>query len=277
MKRSISAFFLIVLWLTICGFGGRGISGSGGGGTATLEGGDGSSLTGLQLDQFVTQTAWRIFYSNADGDIVELALGTDGYLLKAKGASAAPEWSNTFSAQIDDSAAQFKSATASKGTLKFDQTGISDTKVVTVKYTATADVTHNPTLTSTAYNFGAINVLSTGNISGKVPMITKSDNYTLGTDDAQEAYGYMVWMSGDAKILTLPAVAAGMSVCVYSTDALTKVVDPNGSDGIRMGAARDTDGHKITSPGAIGDFVCLVADSADGWTVLGKSGTWVAE
>ena len=122
-----------------------------------------------------------------------------------------------------------------------------------------------------------LNFVTTGTISGKIPMITKSDNYTLGTDNAQEAYGYMVWMSGANKTLTLPAVAAGMSVCLYSTDAEIKRVDPNSSDGLRMGAARDTDGDAIASTAAIGAFVCLVADSADGWTVLGKSGTWTAE
>ena len=42
------------------------------------------------LTQFVDQTAWRLFYSNTDGDVVELALGTDGTFLKSNGASAAP-------------------------------------------------------------------------------------------------------------------------------------------------------------------------------------------
>lgn len=130
----------------------------------------------------------------------------------------------------------------------------------------------------TDLNFSALNLVTTGNITGKIPMITKTDNYTLGADSAQEAYGYMLWISGDSKIVTLPAVVAGMSVCVYSTDATAKVVDPNASDGIRNGTAtRNADGHKITSGGTAGDFVCLVADSADGWTVLGKSGTWTDE
>jgi hypothetical protein len=103
-------------------------------------------------------------------------------------------------------------------------------------------------------------VTSGGTISGKMPMITKSDDYTLGADNAQEAYGYMVWMTGDGKILTLPAVAAGMSVCVYSADSLDNVVDPKGSDGIRNGTTtRNAEGHKITS-GATDEasFVCLV-------------------
>jgi hypothetical protein len=122
------------------------------------------------------------------------------------------------------------------------------------------------------------NIAVTGTISGKMPIITKSDDYTLGTDSAQEAYGYMVFMSGANKVLALPPVVAGMSVCAYSVDATAKVVDPNASDGIRNGTAdRNTDGHKVTSGGTAGDFVCLVADSADGWTVLGKSGTWTDE
>lgn len=42
------------------------------------------------LTSFVAQTAWRLFYSNADGDVIELALGADGTYLKSNGASAAP-------------------------------------------------------------------------------------------------------------------------------------------------------------------------------------------
>lgn len=131
----------------------------------------------------------------------------------------------------------------------------------------------------TDVSFSALNLVTTGTVSGKIPMISKTSAYTLGTDNAQEAYGYMVWLTGDGTVLTLPAVTAGMSVCVYSADSYDKVVDPNGSDGIRNGTTtRNADGHKITS-GATdqGSFVCLVADSADGWTVLGKSGTWTDE
>lgn len=42
------------------------------------------------LTSFVDQTAWRVFYSNADGDVTELALGADGTYLKSNGAAAAP-------------------------------------------------------------------------------------------------------------------------------------------------------------------------------------------
>lgn len=42
------------------------------------------------LTQFVGNTAWRVFYSDANGDITELALGADGTFLKSNGAAAAP-------------------------------------------------------------------------------------------------------------------------------------------------------------------------------------------
>jgi len=42
------------------------------------------------LTDFDEQTAWRLFYSNADGDVTELALGDDNTYLMSNGASAAP-------------------------------------------------------------------------------------------------------------------------------------------------------------------------------------------
>jgi len=44
------------------------------------------------LTSFVDQTAWRLFYSNNLGDVIELALGTDGQYLKSTGATSAPEF-----------------------------------------------------------------------------------------------------------------------------------------------------------------------------------------
>ncbi len=42
------------------------------------------------LTQFVGNTPHRVFYSDASGDVVELALGADGTFLKSNGASSAP-------------------------------------------------------------------------------------------------------------------------------------------------------------------------------------------
>lgn len=42
------------------------------------------------LTSFVDQTAWRLFYSNVDGDVTELAFGVDGTYLKSTGVTSAP-------------------------------------------------------------------------------------------------------------------------------------------------------------------------------------------
>ena len=44
------------------------------------------------LTQFIGNTAYRVFYSDASGDVTELALGADGTFLKSNGASAAPSF-----------------------------------------------------------------------------------------------------------------------------------------------------------------------------------------
>ena len=42
------------------------------------------------LTDFTEQTAWRVFYSNTDGDVTELPLGADGTFLKSNGVTSAP-------------------------------------------------------------------------------------------------------------------------------------------------------------------------------------------
>lgn len=44
------------------------------------------------LSQFVDETAWRTFYSNASGDVTPLTFGTSGQVLTSNGVSAAPTW-----------------------------------------------------------------------------------------------------------------------------------------------------------------------------------------
>jgi len=42
------------------------------------------------LTEFVDQTAWRLFYSDTDGDVTELAFGADGTYLMSNGEAVAP-------------------------------------------------------------------------------------------------------------------------------------------------------------------------------------------
>jgi hypothetical protein len=44
------------------------------------------------LTQFVSQTPWRIFYSDGSGDVIELALGANGTVLTSAGTASVPTW-----------------------------------------------------------------------------------------------------------------------------------------------------------------------------------------
>ena len=75
------------------------------------------------LTSFVEQTAWRLFYSNTDGDVVELALGADGTCLKSNGAAAAPTFGTpagagtvtTSGTPVNNDYAKFTDATTIEG------------------------------------------------------------------------------------------------------------------------------------------------------------------
>jgi len=62
-------------------------------------GGGGGGYT--NLTSFIAQTPWRLFYSNTDGDVVELGFGADGEYLKSNGASLAPTWATPSGAAHD--------------------------------------------------------------------------------------------------------------------------------------------------------------------------------
>jgi hypothetical protein len=47
------------------------------------------------LTEFVNQTPWRVFYSNGDGDVIELAIGASGRVLTSNGTTSAPSWETT--------------------------------------------------------------------------------------------------------------------------------------------------------------------------------------
>jgi hypothetical protein len=53
-------------------------------------GGGGGGYT--HLSQFVDEATWKLFYSNADGDVTELVLGTVGQYLKSGGLAVIPTW-----------------------------------------------------------------------------------------------------------------------------------------------------------------------------------------
>lgn len=89
-------------------------------------------------------------------------------------------------------------------------------------------------------------------------------NYTVGTDDASELYGGIIYVTGSATI-TIPAVAAGANFKVIVVGANTVSVDPNASDLIILNGTALDDGDKITSGGTTGEVAEIYYYNSTGW------------
>jgi hypothetical protein len=97
---------------------------------------------------------------------------------------------------------------------------------------------------------------------------------TQGEMTAAGIYGTAFFATG-AGTWNLPAAAAGMSFCLYSTTAAAIIINPDDADTITYDGVKDTAGHQIASPSGAGDFICMVAYDATDWFTFGHSGTWV--
>jgi len=121
-------------------------------GSATLDtgvvGDNEIDYTNVTLADFDYQTAWRVFYSNADGDVTELALGTNGQYLKSNGADQAPSWGDPSGAGDITAVgpgyaagAAFTDGVVSTGTTMFVWEGTTDDAIELNIISPTADPT----------------------------------------------------------------------------------------------------------------------------------------
>jgi len=111
------------------------------------------------------------------------------------------------------------------------------------------------------------------NLAGYVEVLSCGED-TLLTQ--AQVRGQLILVSATATI-TLPSAWVGAVVTIYSKTAAAVMVDPNVDDRIVLDGVAGGGGKKITSASGAGDYVTLIADSTDGWTVIGRSGTWTME
>jgi len=98
-----------------------------------------------------------------------------------------------------------------------------------------------------------------------------SASHTLS---AAECYGGVYYVDG-AATLTLPAIAAGMQITVYTVGAVAISIDPNASDLIVLDGTAGGDGKKITNTSTAGDVAVLTYYGATGW--YASTNTWTME
>jgi len=96
--------------------------------------------------------------------------------------------------------------------------------------------------------------------------------------------GSLIWVTADAKIITLPAIATGLDGCMivnggsYGTIAVN--VSPNASDMILGPGITGADNKDLINTKATarrGDFVIIGGNDADGYSVQALRGTWARE
>ncbi len=115
----------------------------------------------------------------------------------------------------------------------------------------------------------------TGDLSGNIPT-TLDTAATVALTAADCRGGMRVNNDADVIDYTLPPAAVGLSVCFYGIAAGVITIDPyDGTDTIYLNGTSVGAGDAIDSPGAAGDFICLMALDDTRWITLGRSGTWV--
>lgn len=169
------------------------------------------------LTQFVGNTAWRVFYSDGSGDIIELALGADGTFLKSNGAAAAPTFATpTGSGDVSKVGTPVNNQIGvwtGDGTIEGDTDLTFDTTtntLATVLITAT---------TVTANLVGNV----TGNVSGSAatvttaaqPAITSLGTLTTLTVDDITINGNTISSAGASSLSITPT--AGQAILLDGT------------------------------------------------------------
>ena len=128
----------------------------------------------------------------------------------------------------------------------------------------------------------ALQLVTTGYVLGPIKIVAKSSDYTIGTDDANEAYGAIFINTGaSTRTFTLPSAVAGMSCCIKNAQAVAQILrlDAGADDYIVMetGARTSAAAEYYGSTADAGAMLCVVAVDATDWHVTAKVGTWAQE
>jgi hypothetical protein len=122
-----------------------------------------------------------------------------------------------------------------------------------------------------AMELDASAVTSTATLSAGVPTYTDTNGFTMST---AQAYGYVHYLTTAGQEVDLPAVAAGMQFTIESHFAGEMLIDPNGTEQIKLdGGTALTAGYRIASPGAAGDVAVCTYFSAGVWSCITNSWT----
>lgn len=129
-----------------------------------------------------------------------------------------------------------------------------------------------------------LTLITTGSIplNGAIKVVAKSADYTIGTDNTNEAYGAIFFnTAASTRTFTLPSAVAGMSVCIKNDQGVAQILrlDANTGDYIvkETGARTSASAEYYGSTADAGAQLCVVAYDATDWHVTSVRGTWTEE
>ena len=196
----------------------------------------------INLTSFVDQTAWRLFYSNTDGDVIELALGTDGQVLTSGGVAVAPTFEDAGGAGETNTASNIGSETEifkqktgvdlELRTLKADSA-----KIVISTIPKGGEIIVGEPAEDKSANQGTVNtVICKGNPANDTGIITSIEIWAVTT------------MSG-VKIATFEELAANVFT------AKSSVTLANITSGSKQTITTDSVGNPLALDITAGDFI----------------------
>jgi hypothetical protein len=260
--------------------------------TATLQ----STTGSLAANTVPSMAAGDLIYASSGTAIGRVAAGATTEILVGGGA-AVPVWttatgtgaparagSPTFTTKITTPLIDLGtgiSVTGGAGVVTFtDLAGTGEALTLDLR---TADTAKLTTTTSVGtFDMGALNVVTTGTMSGKMPTVVYSADGALNVSTAQaRANTFFVNTYANTLVMTLPAAEAGMAVCLRNGQNNNRVlqVHSDGTDYLVLPATgvRNTAANHFAATASPTNQICLVAFDTTDWYITSTVGTWAAE
>jgi hypothetical protein len=138
------------------------------------------------------------------------------------------------------------------------------------------------TSSEAAISFSALNIVTTGTISGKIPVVVNSGTTEYAVTQAQVQAGtFFITTVAGATTYTLPGAEAGAWVCfkMGQGNAQTLTLDTDGTDYIVMttGARTSAAGDYYAATSSASNQICVVAFDATDWYATSAVGTWAEQ
>lgn len=113
--------------------------------------------------------------------------------------------------------------------------------------------------------------------SGKVPTTLDPAGFiSMDSTDMDGGFLYLTATGSGSTSIILPDAVAGDAKCFYDDGGTGIVVlVPQAGDRIQLDGVLAALGEAINSPGAVGDFVCLIGKDDSTFATTGRSGAWV--